>query len=329
MELITLLFAIVTITTFGIYLVDLIESRKLKPLLYIAASIIVGLAVVYVLRESINETTVFFVSSLVVIFSMIPYYYMKSTSKMLLFLAIAILEFIYATFSYGTLLFPFVQMFAIGTGMGFWARSGTGILTHRHKRASKLVETKRDTIHISLGIVLLLLFVFLRFYDAVYVTMGLVFLAYIYNSMLGKRGKGIIYSALSSMERTGALYGMGALYLGIGTAILLGFIHTTSFAIVGIAALFFADPIATIVGVNLGSIKLPYNRKKSVVGTIAFFIVTSIAAYFAVGFYGLEFGAVLAIIESLDIPIDDNVLISIAMVVMYIVFLAVMNQLPF
>ena len=75
--------------------------------------------------------------------------------------------------------------------------------------------------------------------------------------------------------------------------------------------------------------KLFYNKNKSVYGTLAFFAVVAIVGYPFIGTYSLLFGAGLALVESIKLPVDDNIMISVVMILLYIVFLALMNQLPF
>ncbi len=61
---------------------------------------------------------------------------------------------------------------------------------------------------------------------------------------------------------------------------------------------------------------LPYNRYKTIVGTLAFFIVAAIAGYFLIGLYGVLFALILAFIESLNLSLDDNIRSGIAIVIL-------------
>ena len=299
----------------------------MRGVLPLVVGFVIGLLILTLLSEIYNETTTYFLLDFAVLFSILPFYYIRNTPKMFLFLIVIIAEFFYATFLYGTILYPFLQMFAIGTACGAVYRSGLEVLEREH-RENRKIETQRDLVHILIGIIVLALFVFLNFYTTVYVLTTLILIGYIYNSALGNRKPGKLSGILKSLERENVLYGLGAVYLGVGAALLVGFIHNLHFVIIGVAALFFADPIATIVGVNLNGPKLFYNKKKSLFGTLAFFAVVSLIGYPFIGYYSLLFGLGLAIIESMKFPIDDNIMIAIVMIVLYVLFLSLVHQLP-
>lgn len=330
MNIYTLLFALLNTTIIIVYVVDSLKTKRSRELLYpLVTSFVAGLVIILLLNELVNETTTYFILNFAILFSILPFYYIRNTSKLLSFLTLILIEFFYVTYIYGSVLYPFIQMLAIGTGFGLFYRSGLEAFKENYSRAIKSVETRRDVLQILLGVILLLLFLSLTFYYAVYVTTTLILIGYIYNSRLGKKRSGKAYSIFNSLERAGTLYGTGALYLGVGVALLLGFVHNLHFVIIGISALLFADPLATIVGVNTHGPKLFYNKKKSVLGTLAFFATVSIVGFPFIGFYSLLFGAGLAFVESVELPIDDNITISIVMIVLYIIFLSLVHQLPF
>jgi dolichol kinase len=319
--------ALLSALVFVMYFRDILQKRDKRGLVPLVMSVAVGAAVLWLLHEISNETTVFFALTFAVLFAMMPFYYTMRTRKLLAILILIGIEFSYATYTYGSLLFPFIQMLAVGTAFGVYHKSAT-LFGETERGVSKKVETHRDIVHIFLGAILFSLFLFLPFYYAVYIATVLIILGYLYNSASGKHKNGNLYAFLSRFERSGALYGLGALYLGVGVALILGFIHTLHFALIGLAAILFADPIATIVGINLNGPKLPYNKKKSVYGTLAFFLAVTILGFPFVGYYSIFFGAGLAVVESLKIPIDDNVLIAAVMIVLYIVYLAYLGMLP-
>lgn len=306
------------------------KKEKLRALVPLVLSFVVSAAIIFLLNEPANETTAYLILDFAVLFSIIPFYYARRTRWLLLTVIIIAAEFFYATYVFGSLLYPFIQMFAIGTTFGMIHRKGLAGLNVPHIAGTKRVETRRDFVHIGIGIVLLAIFLILPFYYAVYITIIVIFLGYIYNSALVSRfSKSRHYSILSSFERNVEIFGLGALYLAVGTAFLLGFIHNLHFVIIGIAALLLADPIATIVGMNVGGAKLFYNKKKSVLGTLAFFLVVTLVGYPFIGAYSVLFGAVLALVESVKIPFDDNLTIPIAMIIIYVIFLMTVGQLPF
>lgn len=330
MNIYTLLFALLNTAIVIIYIADSLKAKKGKGLIYpLLASLVTCLIIVLLLNEVFNETTTYFIFNFALLFSILPFYYIRNTKKLLSFLTLILIEFFYVTYIYGSVLYPFIQMLAIGTGFGLIYRSGFGLFKYKHEKTNKSVETNRDIVHILLGVILLSLFLIVPFYYAVYITTMLILIGYIYNSRLGKKRSGRAYSIFSSLERQEALFGTGALYLGVGVALLLGFVHNLHFVIIGISALLFADPLATIVGVNTKGPRLFYNKNKSVLGTLAFFATVSIIGYPFIGFYALLFGIGLAFMESMKLPVDDNITISIVMIILYVIFLSTVHQLPF
>lgn len=112
--------------------------------------------------------------------------------------------------------------------------------------------------------------------------------------------------------------GYGAFWYVVGallSALFLGDTHEISAAIVVLAA---GDSAATIFGI-MGTHPLPYNRRKTWEGSIAFFIFSLPACLFA-GWVGIALAAIAAIVESLDTPVDDNLLIPVAILLVFILF---------
>lgn len=114
----------------------------------------------------------------------------------------------------------------------------------------------------------------------------------------------------------------GPLYYAVTiTIVTLFFWRNSPVGVVAVANLCAGDGFADIVGRKYGTQRLPYNRSKSVIGSIAFFVMASLAsmgfvAYFsAFGFFPATANIYLATIgvslasaiaESLPLPLDDN-----------------------
>lgn len=114
----------------------------------------------------------------------------------------------------------------------------------------------------------------------------------------------------------------GPLYYAITITIsTLCFWRNSPVGAVAVATLCAGDGFADILGRKYGAHKLPYNNSKSFVGSVAFFVIASLAsmgylAYFsAFGFFtattkmyfatlGVTFASAVA--ESLPLPLDDN-----------------------
>lgn len=330
MAFIWIVFAAINLALFALYAIDtqmIRNSRNAMPLL---AALVTGTVVLLITNEILGELGVFFVLCFALIFAMTVYYYSRNFGKLMAFLAAAVAELFYLATIYpgGNSLYPFVQMFAIGTAYGVIYANGFEIFTQRSKKQVKSLEVNRDIIHILLGIVVLAIFMLFSVYYAIAIVVALILIGYINNSVLAQRKKGSFYRFLALFERPGANYGVSALYLGTGTLLLIGFIHNLHFLIIGFAALLFADPIATIVGITLDGVKLFYNKRKSVFGTASFFVVVSLVGWPFVGAYSLLFGAALAIVESIDMQIDDNITIPVFMILVYVLYLYLAGQLP-
>jgi dolichol kinase len=90
----------------------------------------------------------------------------------------------------------------------------------------------------------------------------------------------------------------------------------------GVLAL--GDGMATLIGQSAPRQPLPWNRKKSLAGSLAFMCFGALGcavllkwmlpelSWVAVGFIGVRTAIVAAIIESLPLPIDDNVTVPLA-----------------
>jgi dolichol kinase len=111
--------------------------------------------------------------------------------------------------------------------------------------------------------------------------------------------------------------GYGAFWYVVGTLLLalsLGNVNEIAAAIVTLAA---GDSAATIFGIQ-GRHSLPYNRRKTVEGSVAFFVFCLPACLF-VGWIGIALAALAAVVESLSTPVDDNLLIPITAILFFLV----------
>jgi dolichol kinase len=111
--------------------------------------------------------------------------------------------------------------------------------------------------------------------------------------------------------------GYGAFWYVVGTLLLALSLGNINEIAAGILALALGDSAATIFGINSVH-PLPYNRRKTVEGSLTF-LIFSLPSCLFVGWMGLPLVVLAAIVEGLPLPFDDNLLISIAAALYFIV----------
>jgi dolichol kinase len=104
--------------------------------------------------------------------------------------------------------------------------------------------------------------------------------------------------------------GYGAFWYVVGTLLLVLSLSNADQIAAGILTLALGDSAATIFGINSRH-PLPYNRRKTFEGSLAF-VAFSLSSCLFVEWVGLPLALLAAIAESLPSPFDDNLLIPIA-----------------
>lgn len=277
----------------------------------ITASMLASVATALLLGQS--EGLVFFAMGTAILSCLIAMCYISRPwifTALILFLAAIVIAGIYY---YGDT--TLVGMFGIGSVFGLLYCDVTKPKRDGVKKT--VVETNRDVVQILLGIVVFAVLLLVTLPYAIYATFALIMAGYAVNNVFAGRGKGSIYERiLATLERSNATYGIGAVYLAVGTMLVIGFVGSKGLMLFGIATLFFADSIATIVGMNLGKKHMPHNNNKTLEGTIAFFLVLSAIGLLLIGTYAVPLAAVLAMIESAEMQLDDNLRSGIALAVL-------------
>ncbi|MDE1868830.1 MAG: hypothetical protein KGH60_02585 [Candidatus Micrarchaeota archaeon] len=319
LDLYALLFIIVTTAIAAVYCVDSWRKRTSGYIIPLVLSVITVYCVLLLLQPGSAQfyTQLSLGAGIAIISTILAAFYITRPMAFLPVMALLIAASLLYILTYpGSMLFA--GMFGIGTMYGLTYRSirnRSSPLKLVKKRKS--TEVNRDLIHILLGIILVAVLFSTGFTRATEIIFGLILLGYIANNILSTNRLIGIYKRILPLERSNVVYGAGAMHLAAGAALIIGFIPNFNFAMFGIIALFFADPIATIVGLNLSRAKIPFNREKTVAGSLAFFAVAAVLGYPFVGIYSISFGIILAIIESLNILIDDNIRVGVVTVLLY------------
>lgn len=115
-----------------------------------------------------------------------------------------------------------------------------------------------------------------------------------------------ISALLSRCKRKDDEKGFVYFFLGIILTIYL-FQFNMAVANAAIIILLFGDSASTIFGKKYGKTHLPFNRKKTIAGTMAFFVVALIGAWTHVPPLPALFGALFGALTEAYSPIDDNI----------------------
>ncbi len=183
----------------------------------------------------------------------------------------------------------------------------------------KKTELERQIFHILMGfIALLVLFILGKG-----MLMGMMFFIVIIGLLLVNltfigRKIGLVEWFVERFERTNVPFtGWGSACYATGVLIAATFLNDPLAVAATIVILAIGDASSTLIGED-GEIRLPYNRKKTLEGSIAFF-TASLVGYFFVGNAIFLIALIAAIVESLDLPFDDNITVPIAVVTAFLV----------
>lgn len=168
-------------------------------------------------------------------------------------------------------------------------------------------EDARQIIHLLIGIAAIIVVQFIGFNSAL-LLMAAIFLAGLFLSnfkLLGGRVK-LVDTVLILFDREVRVPGRGAMYYAAGILVLLTFARPLEFALAMVALHAAGDAFATMVGMRFPSV-LPWNSKKSWSGLGAFIVTGAFAAQFFIPFpQAILYAAVLGVVESLPVRVDDN-----------------------
>ncbi len=181
--------------------------------------------------------------------------------------------------------------------------------------AEKEKEYARQITHISFGLIIVaMLYLFNRAVVELALIAIITFQLLLVNyKNLGWKNK-LIDWIFEKLERKVMLQGKGSLMILSGILFAVAFAPSERVAMGLIAILALGDGLSTLVGIH-GKYKLHWNKKKSLEGTLTFAL-----AALAVGFLFFNnpwfFAFSLALIESFDLTVDDNLLIPVLGVIL-------------
>ncbi|NYZ73860.1 hypothetical protein H0O00_01835 [Candidatus Micrarchaeota archaeon] len=111
--------------------------------------------------------------------------------------------------------------------------------------------------------------------------------------------------------------GWGSACYAAGALLAITFLTDASQIAATILILALGDSVSTVAGARFGKTKLPYNKKKSLEGTLAFFFI-SLASWYFVGPVAIPLALVAAVAETVPV-MEDNLIIPIACVAFFLV----------
>jgi dolichol kinase len=185
------------------------------------------------------------------------------------------------------------------------------------KKGNFRFELGRKLVHFFFGIFLIAILNYLG-RGSLIILLAFFLAAGMVMIVLMKQGRRIPVAAWfeETFERENVRFpGYGAFWFVVGAMLIslsLGKADEISACLLVLAA---GDSAATIFGV-LGKHPLPYNRRKTAEGSAAFFVFSLPSCLF-VGGTGVALAGLGAAVESLDTPVDDNLLIPLATVLFF------------
>ena len=180
-------------------------------------------------------------------------------------------------------------------------------------------ETKRQIIHILIGFAAIaFLFLFGRgmLIGPIFFTI-IIGLIIINQTYLGRKIS-IIEWFIEQFERKDVQFpGWGSASYATGVLLLSCFLTDINIIAASILIIALGDGVATIAG-KKGKISIPYNKKKKLEGSIAFFL-SSLVGFFFIGPLIIPAAAVAMIVESFPIAMDDNLTLPVILILFFLV----------
>jgi dolichol kinase len=179
-------------------------------------------------------------------------------------------------------------------------------------------ETGRQLFHLIVGLVALgMLLYFGRSFTAAAVFIVLVIGMLLMNLRLLNFNIPLVTWFEKNFERENArLPGWGSACYAAGNLMLLTFLTDTHEIAACMIVLALGDSVSTIIG-RFGKVKIPYNRSKTMEGSLAFFIA-ALSAYLFIGPLAILLAALATIVESIP-GLEDNLTIPIACIALMLI----------
>lgn len=273
-----------------LFLYKISISRRLRGVLYFLGFVVLG-AVLFAYEHADMLSLV----SGIVIFNMVVTSYGKKTNNLYIILGV-----FYVVVAYPLGVTTLSQSIFLGM------LSGANISkTHKDRKLNKRIETRRDALQFIAGIFLIPAFYFLELNTSSFILLSLIVSGLFLGNYAVSNKRKKLLGIFSRFEREGENLGHGALWLSIGSLLAASLLNKV-YIIIIFSGLYLGDSLSTVVGLNLKGPKLPYNRAKTVAGSLAYFIATSTVSYLFIGLYAIPVAMLAAFVEGLPELVDDN-----------------------
>jgi len=180
-------------------------------------------------------------------------------------------------------------------------------------------ETSRQLFHLVVGLLTIaVLYSFGRTFMVTAAFFTLLAGTLLINSWFVGRKYRIVGWFIKRFERRDVLFpGWGSACYTAGILIPLAFLSDINQIAAVIFIIAVGDSFSTMVG-RFGKHSLPYNKKKSLEGTAAFFF-SSLPSWFFIGVSSVPLAIIGAVVESLGLEIDDNLTIPFVLTTLLLV----------
>ena len=185
------------------------------------------------------------------------------------------------------------------------------------KAVVQMNEDERQIFHLALGLALIAAVQLIGVDLSAYVVgVSLVIGLVLVHIKLSYVNLGKLEWLIERFERPGVLAGYGAMTFTAAVLCILTMLLRQPQILSSLAILGIGDSASTIFG-RRSRRPLPYNPRKTMGGTIAFFIFSAPVAFYFAGWPALAVAAAAALAEGAESKIDDNLIIAVACVVLF------------
>ncbi|VVB66080.1 Undecaprenyl-diphosphatase [Candidatus Gugararchaeum adminiculabundum] len=185
----------------------------------------------------------------------------------------------------------------------------------REKEKNPKREFGRQAVHLLLGLGLALVCLVAQKPIAELVLIcGIVAALVVMHMKINGQKLPLVDGIFHTFEREGVLPGSGTLWYLVGLLAIVSFAKSPAMGIGLVLIIGIGDGFSSIIGVNWGNHKLPWNPKKSLEGSAAFFVTALSSAIFISPLFAIALSFLGAVVESLPLKIDDNVSVSLVLI---------------